>query len=237
MTARIASKIALVDDDANITASLGMFLEAEGFAVQSYEDGQVALDQLFQNVPDLILLDVKMPRLDGFATLAALKRSGPLLNEVPVIFLTSKADEEDQLAGFEGGADDYVTKPFSHALLLQRIRAVLRRNTARAPGNVVSDLVQRGALVMDEKRQLCFLHDIRVDLTVTEFLLLMALAANPGIVMTREQLIVAAYGADAPADDRLIDSHIKRLRRKFRDVDSDFDHIETLYGAGYRYLA
>ena len=220
--------IALVDDDRNILTSVSMTLEAEGFAVNTYKDGQEALREITRNPPDLAVLDIKMPRMDGMELLGELRKRGDL----PVIFLTSKDDELDEAMGLRMGADDYIKKPFSQRLLLERIRAVLRR---RDPQPAQAEVLQRGELTLDSTRHLCVWKEKQVNLTVTEFLLLQALARNPGHVKSRDQLIDAAYGEHIYVDDRTIDSHIKRLRRKFRQVDDTFSAIETLYGVGYRY--
>jgi len=224
----MSQTIALVDDDRNILTSVSMTLEAEGFVVTTYKDGQEALREMSRNPPDLAVLDIKMPRMDGMELLTELKKRGDL----PVIFLTSKDDELDEAMGLRLGADDYIKKPFSQRLLIERIRAVLRR---REPQTETAEVIQRGELTLDSSRHLCVWKGKQVNLTVTEFLLLQALARNPGHVKSRDQLIDAAYGEHIYVDDRTIDSHIKRLRRKFREVDGEFSSIETLYGVGYRY--
>ena len=224
--------IALVDDDRNILTSVSMSLEAEGFEVHTYRDGYEALDGIERRPVDLAVLDIKMPRMNGMELLERIRQQGNL----PVIFLTSKDDEIDEMIGLRMGADDYIKKPFSQRLLIERIRAVLRRrDPAPQPGEEAVELLQRGPLQMDSARHMCTWHDKPVNLTVTEFLLLLALARHPGHVKTRDQLIDAAYGENIYVDDRTIDSHIKRLRKKFRDVDTEFSEIETLYGVGYRY--
>ena len=225
--------IALVDDDRNILTSVSMALEAEGFRVLTYADGAEALSGLSRQAVDLAILDIKMPRMDGLELLGQLRQS----SDVPVIFLTSKDDELDEMLGLRMGADDYITKPFSQRLLIERIRAVLRRRVPSAGTESESDVMRRGDLVLDEVRHLCTWRNMEVNLTVTEFLLVQALARRPGHVKSRDQLIDAAYGEHIYVDDRTIDSHIKRLRKKFKDVDTDFAQIETLYGVGYRYRA
>ncbi len=225
--------IALVDDDRNILTSVEMGLEAEGFRVASFTDGESALAGLLKAPPDLVVLDIKMPRMDGMEVLKKLREK----SDMPVIFLTSKDDEIDELLGLKLGADDYITKPFSQRLLIERIRAVLRR---RAPGAGVKEgrgdkNLKRGALILDEERHLCTWKEMPVDVTVTEYLLVKSLVQNPGHVKNRDQLMDFAYGDGIYVDDRTVDSHIKRIRRKFRDVDPDFDNIETVYGVGYRY--
>jgi two-component system response regulator ChvI len=226
--------IALVDDDRNILTSVSMTLEQEGFQVRTYTDGESALQGLLARPADLAVLDIKMPRMDGMELLQRLRQRSAL----PVIFLTSKDDELDELMGLRLGADDYITKPFSQRLLLERIRALLRRNEAsRAEGSGTPSggIIARGDLVLDETKHTCLWKGQPVQLTVTEFLLVKALAVRPGMVKNRDQLIDAAYGENIYVDDRTIDSHVKRVRKKFRHVDNDFGQIETLYGLGYRY--
>jgi two-component system response regulator ChvI len=229
----LANTIALVDDDRNILTSLSVALEAEGFAVRCYSEGSEALKALTAQPADLAILDIKMPRMDGMELLGHLRKQGAM----PVIFLTSKDDEVDEVLGLRMGADDYIKKPFSQRLLVERIRALLRRGEImRGGGDVVSEpVVQRGDLVLDPGRHQCTWRGQDVDLTVTEFLILKSLALRPGHVKSRDQLMDGAYGEHIYVDDRTIDSHIKRLRKKFKVVDTDFAHIETLYGVGYRY--
>jgi len=228
----VAQTIALVDDDRNILTSVQMALEAEGFAVRTYTDGSEALRGLSQQPADLAVLDIKMPRMDGMELLERLRRQC----EMPVIFLTSKDDEVDELMGLRMGADDYIKKPFSQRLLIERIRVLLRREVANREGSAnVADTLARGELMLDSARHLCTWKAQPVDLTVTEFLLLKSLASRPGHVKSRDQLMDAAYGEHIYVDDRTIDSHIKRLRKKFRVLDDEFSQIETLYGVGYRY--
>ncbi|HLO77195.1 MAG TPA: response regulator transcription factor [Magnetospirillum sp.] len=224
--------IALVDDDRNILTSVSMALEAEGFKVRTYTDGADALRGLTAQPSDLAVLDIKMPRMDGMELLQRLRKQ----SAIPVIFLTSKDDEVDELLGLRMGADDYIKKPFSQKLLIERIRALLRRLEASAePEAAAGSTIVRGELVLDQTRHVCTWKGQGVDLTVTEFLILKSLAQRPGHVKNRDQLIDSAYGEHIYVDDRTIDSHIKRLRKKFRDVDDNFAHIETLYGVGYRY--
>ena len=223
--------IALVADDQNILASLSATLRDEGYSVDTYGDGVEALDGIARRPVDLAILDIKMPRMDGMELLGNLRKK----NNLPVIFLTSKDDEIDEVMGLRMGADDYIKKPFSQRLLLERIRAVLRRHE---PGEIEQDkkdVLRRGDLILDSSRHLCTWKDKEVNLTVTEFLLVEALARRPGHVKSRDQLIDAAYGEHIYVDDRTIDSHVKRLRRKFKNEDEEFAEIETLYGVGYRY--
>jgi two-component system response regulator ChvI len=229
----VPQTIALVDDDRNILTSVSMTLEAEGFAVRTYTDGAEALRALQQQPVDLAVLDIKMPRMDGMELLEKLRRA----SDLPVIFLTSKDDEVDELMGLRMGADDYIKKPFSQRLLIERIRTLLRREASRgAAGEKGGEAtITRGDLTLDGNRHLCTWKNQPVELTVTEFLLLKALAQRPGHVKSRDQLMDSAYGENIYVDDRTIDSHIKRLRKKFKVIDNDFNQIETLYGVGYRY--
>jgi two-component system response regulator ChvI len=231
--------IALVDDDRNILTSVSIALQAEGFATRVYSDSSVALKALAENPPDLGIFDIKMPRMDGLELLRQLRATCAF----PVIFLTSKDDEQDEVAGLDMGADDYIAKPFSQRLLLARIRAILRRRaeaheaeTGQVEHDHESDsALTRGRLRMDPARHSVEWAGKQVSLTVTEFLILEALAARPGVIKSRNQLMDAAYPDDVFVDDRTVDSHIKRLRRKFRLIDPEFSAIETLYGAGYSF--
>jgi two-component system response regulator ChvI len=227
------ANIALVDDDKNILASVTMLLEQEGYSIKSFSDPAAALTALTAQAPDLAILDIKMPRMDGLELLRRLRQGNA---ELPVIFLTSKDEEIDELMGLNAGADDYIRKPFSQRLLLERVRAVLRRGSSAppVPGEKKEALV-RGKLALDPLRHECTWDGKAVRLTVTEFLILQALAQRPGFVKSRDSLMDAAYDDQVYVDDRTIDSHIKRLRKKFKVVADDFDAIETLYGVGYRY--
>ena len=233
--------IALVDDDRNILTSVSIALQAEGFGTRVYSDGAAALKAFTDNPPDLAVFDIKMPQMDGMELLRRVREVGGPLGAMPVIFLTSKDDELDEALGLAMGADDYIAKPFSQRLLIARIRAILRRRDlerdralqgSEAPAE---ELVVRGRLVMDPARHKVRWDDRDVVLTVTEFMILDALAQRPGVVKSRNQLLDIAYQDDVYVDDRTIDSHIKRIRRKFRAVDGQFDAIETLYGVGYRF--
>ena len=231
----MSASIALVDDDRNILTSVSIALQAEGFVVRIYSDGEAALKAFAENAPDLVVLDIKMPRMDGMEVLRRLREK----SQVPVIFLTSKDDEIDEALGLAMGADDYIAKPFSLRLLIARIRAILRRTDARAQPpaeeETPAEMLLRGRLEMDPARHKVRWGGEEVVLTVTEFMILEALAQRPGFVKSRDQLMDAAYQDDVYVDDRTIDSHIKRLRRKFRQVDPQFKAIETLYGVGYRF--
>jgi two-component system, OmpR family, response regulator ChvI len=227
--------ITLVDDDRNILTSVSMALEAEGFRINTYTDGATALDGLKQNPPDLAIFDIKMPRMDGMELLRRLRQK----SDLPVIFLTSKDEEIDELFGLKIGADDYIRKPFSQRLLVERVKAILRRVGAKdmAPINKDADakVLERGLLNMDPERHTVTWRGKQVVLTVTEFLILQSLAQRPGVVKSRNALMDIAYDDQVYVDDRTIDSHIKRLRKKFKVVDDDFEMIETLYGVGYRF--
>jgi len=226
--------IALVDDDRNILTSLRMALESEGYKTQTYNDGSSALEGLTGNPPDLAILDIKMPRMDGMELLRRLRQ----MTEMPVIFLTSKDEEIDELFGLKMGADDYIRKPFSQRLLVERVKVVLRRAAPREAASAATDsakVLERGKLKLDSERHTCEWDGKQVTLTVTEFLILQSLAQRPGVVKSRDALMDAAYDDQVYVDDRTIDSHIKRLRKKFKQVDDSFDVIETLYGVGYRF--
>jgi two-component system, OmpR family, response regulator ChvI len=231
----MAATVALVDDDRNILTSLSIALQSEGFMTRLYSDGEAALKALTDNPPDIAVCDIKMPKLDGLELLRRLRERSAM----PVIFLTSKTDELDEALGLALGADDYIAKPFSQRLLVARIRAILRRVELSKPqATTAEDMAEplvRGELAMDPARHKVTWKDRDVTLTVTEFLILESLAQRPGVVKSRNQLMDAAYTDDVYVDDRTIDSHIKRLRRKFRQADSQFDAIETLYGAGYKF--
>jgi two-component system response regulator ChvI len=229
--------IALVDDDRNILTSVSIALQAEGFVTRVYSDGATALKAFGENPADLGVFDIKMPGMDGMELLRRVRE----FSSMPAIFLTSKDDELDEALGLAMGADDYIAKPFSQRLLIARIRAILRRQDLAkgeaAASSAISEtpLIERGRLTMDPARHKVLWNGKDVTLTVTEFLILEALAQRPGVVKTRNQLLDVAYQDDVYVDDRTIDSHIKRIRRKFRAADPEFDAIETLYGVGYRF--
>lgn len=235
--------IALVDDDRNILTSVSIALEAEGYRVETYTDGASALDGLIARPPQLAIFDIKMPRMDGMELLRRLRQK----SDIPVIFLTSKDEEIDELFGLKMGADDFITKPFSQRLLVERVKAILRRassreasaatggSTLKPTADQQARTLERGQLAMDQERHTCTWKGEPVTLTVTEFLILQSLAQRPGVVKSRNALMDAAYDDQVYVDDRTIDSHIKRLRKKFKVVDDDFEMIETLYGVGYRF--
>ncbi|TAL29285.1 response regulator transcription factor [Phenylobacterium sp.] len=235
------AKITLVDDDENIVTSVSLALESHGHTVKAYYDGASGLAALENDPPDVAILDVKMPRMDGMEVLRRLRRT----SDIPVIILTSKDEEIDEILGFNLGADDYMHKPFSQRLLIERVKAVLRRSgrgetddvagPSLAAADVAARALKRGKLTLDPARHESLWEGKPVKLTVTEFLLLQSLAQRPGFVKSRDNLMDAAYDDQVYVDDRTIDSHIKRMRKKFREVDPEFDAIETLYGVGYRY--
>ena len=238
------AKITLIDDDENITTSVSLALESHGHAVQAFHDGVSGLQALESDPPDVVILDVKMPRMDGMEVLRRLRQT----SDLPVIMLTSKDEEIDEILGFNLGADDYMHKPFSQRLLIERVKAVLRRaradaeedpdtppTAAQAAAAAAAKPLKRGKLTLDPQRHDCLWEGRAVKLTVTEFLLLQSLAQRPGFVKSRDNLMDAAYDDQVYVDDRTIDSHVKRMRKKFRVVDPEFDAIETLYGVGYRY--
>jgi two-component system, OmpR family, response regulator ChvI len=244
----VSQVVALVDDDRNILTSVSIALQAEGFVTRVYTDGAVALRALADNPADLGVFDIKMPAMDGMELLRRLREAEGAVAAMPVIFLTSKDEEQDEALGLAMGADDYIAKPFSQRLLIARIRAILRRtetrradlirggdDAARSSAETEQAVLERGRLFMDPARHKVRWDDREVTLTVTEFLILEALAQRPGVVKSRNQLLDIAYQDDVYVDDRTIDSHIKRVRRKFRAVDPAFDGIETLYGVGYRF--
>jgi two-component system, OmpR family, response regulator ChvI len=224
--------IALVDDDLNFLTSVSMVLEAEGYRVMTYSDGGSALEGFKSSPPDLALLDIKMPRMDGMEMLRRLRTK----SDMPVIFLTSKDQEIDELFGLKMGADDFIRKPFSHRLLVEHVKAVLRRYVYTEPKEAdAAKVLERGHLRIDEHRHICTWKNKSVTLTVTEFMILQALATRPGVVKSRNALMDVAYGDQVYLEDRTIDSHIKRLRKKFKQAEDSFDMIETLYGVGYRF--
>lgn len=228
------ASIAVVDDDRNLLASIAMTLEEEGFSVRSYADGNEALQGLSAEPVDLAILDIRMPRMDGMELLGELRKHSGL----PVIFLTSKDEEVDEVLGLRMGADDYLKKPFSQRLLVERIRVLLRRDElARGNAGEAEPMIERGRLSLNLARHQCSWAGHPIDLTATEFLVLKCLAERPGMIRGRRQLMDAAYGTNIHVDDRTIDSHVKRVRKKFRDIDPDFRQIETLYGIGYRFTS
>jgi len=231
-------KIALVDDEQSILTSVSLSLQSEGFTVDTFLNGVEALEALESQSYDLGLFDIKMPKMDGNELLSKVRSSKiENLKDLPIIFLTSKDHEQDEIIGLRMGASDYIKKPFSQKLLNERIRTVLRihnnRNEEQKDNNIKKQNFIKGDLILDEDKQLCFWKGIEIELTVAEFNLIKSLAQYPGVVKDRNQLMDAMYGDSIYVDDRTIDSHIKRLRKKFRSYDNSFDQIRTRYGSGY----
>ena len=229
--------IALIDDDRNILTSVSIALETEGFRVHTYTDGLEAIEGLKKQPVELIILDLKMPVMDGMEMLSHLRKN----SKIPVIILTSKDDEIDEVLGLKMGADDYIKKPFSQRLLNERVKTIIRRISNEKKNIHKENLAEekekilRGQLELDLLQHKCTWKDKEIQLTVTEFIILKDLALRPGHVKSREQLMDIAYSDNSYVDDRTIDSHIKRLRKKFRNIDKSFDYIETLYGLGYKF--
>ena len=231
-------RIALVDDESNILTSISLALESEGYIVDTYANGQAALIGLESKEYDLGLFDIKMPRMNGNELLMKVRSSKNLsLKNMPVIFLTSKDQEQDEIIGLKMGAADYIKKPFSQKLLNERIRTVLRvhqnRNADVINNSVENKNFKKGDLSLDDLKQLCFWKNDIIELTVAEFNLIKSLSKHPGVIKDRNQLMDAMYGDTIYVDDRTIDSHIKRLRKKFKSYDPNFDQIRTRYGSGY----
>ena len=231
-------RIALVDDESNILTSISLALESEGYIVDTYANGQEALIGLESKEYDLGLFDIKMPRMNGNELLMKVRSSKNLsLKNMPVIFLTSKDQEQDEIIGLKMGAADYIKKPFSQKLLNERVRTVLRvhqnRNADVINNSVENKNFKKGALSLDDLKQLCFWKNDIIELTVAEFNLIKSLSKHPGVIKDRNQLMDAMYGDTIYVDDRTIDSHIKRLRKKFKSYDPNFDQIRTRYGSGY----
>ena len=230
--------IALVDDEESILTSVSLSLESEGFSVDTFINGEEALIALKSKSYDLGLFDIKMPKMDGNELLSKVRASKDIkLKELPIIFLTSKDHEQDEIIGLRMGASDYIKKPFSQKLLNERVKTVLRIhsnriNSANEQININKNFI-KGDLILDEDKQLCFWKNYEIELTVAEFNLIKSLAQYPGVVKDRNQLMDAMYGDSVYVDDRTIDSHIKRLRKKFKSYDKSFDQIRTRYGSGY----
>ena len=226
--------VALVDDEENIRETVGFALRREGFQVDVYADGHDAWESFKEKLPEVAVLDIMMPRMDG---LELCRRLRQVTERLPIIFLTSRDEEFDRVLGLELGADDYLCKPFSMRELIARIKVLFRR---LALGERTADgddekLLEVGELKLDLQRYTAHWKDGPISLTVTEFMILHALARHPGHVKTRQQLMQEGYPHDTYVSDRTIDSHIKRLRRKMNELDTGFDAIETVYGLGYRY--
>ena len=225
--------IALIDDDRNILTSLSIVLEKEGFNIQTYLDGESALIGLTRTPPDLAIIDIKMPRMDGYELLKKLRKK----TSMPVIFLTSKDEEVDELIGLKLGADDFVKKSggFSTKVLIERIRVRLRKKDENLDEN--RNIISHGKLKLDPSQLECEWDGKQLPdkLTTTEFLIVQELAKRPGYIKERSQLMDVAYREDTDIEDRTIDSHVKRIRKKFKKIDNSFSAIETRYGSGYRW--
>jgi len=230
------NNVFLIDDDKNILASISMLLENEGYKVSTFSDGESGLKAILENSPDIAVVDIKMPRLDGIELLKKLRRT----SNIPVIFLTSKDTEIDELLGLKIGADDYITKPFSQNVLMERIRILIKRtelkNIKKKSNIDDKNSIKEGNIFLDTEKYMCKWKNKTVNLTVTEFLLIKSLVKNAGAVKSRDQLIVSAFGEDKEnIDDRSIDHHFKRIRKKFKSADNDFKSIVTIYGGGYKF--
>ena len=229
----MSHSIALVDDDRNILTSISMALENEGFKVQTYIDAESALVGISRNPPDLAVIDIKMPRMDGEELLKRLRKK----TTIPILFLTSKDEEVDELLGLKLGADDFIKKSggFSIKVLIERIRVQLRKKEAKV--DETKNLIKHGRLVLDPSQLECSWNEkpLPEKLTTTEFLIVKELAKRPGMIKERAQLMDIAYKDNNDIEDRTIDSHVKRIRKKFKKVDENFSAIETRYGSGYRW--
>ncbi len=229
------NNIFLIDDDKNILTSVSMLLESEGYKVKTFSDGESGLKAILENHPDIAVVDIKMPRLDGIELLKKLRKT----SDMPIIFLTSKVTEFDELLGLKIGADDYITKPFSQKILIERIRILIKRDELKnIKNNKIDDKnsLRVGNIFLDTEKYMCKWKNKTVNLTVTEFLLIKSLVENTGVVKSRDQLILSAFGEDKEnIDDRAIDHHFKRIRKKFKNADNNFNSIVTIYGGGYKF--
>jgi len=230
------NNIFLIDDDKNILTSVSMLLESEGYKVKTFSDGESGLKAILENHPDIAVVDIKMPRLDGIELLKKLRKT----SDMPIIFLTSKDTEIDELLGLKIGADDYITKPFSQRILIERIRILIKRDELKniKKKNKIDDKnsLRTGNIFLDTEKYMCKWKNKTVNLTVTEFLLIKSLVKNTGVVKSRDQLILSAFGEDKEnIDDRAIDHHFKRIRKKFKNADNNFNSIVTIYGGGYKF--
>jgi two-component system response regulator ChvI len=227
--------VAIVEDEQNIRENVSFALKREGYQVESYADGLAAWEAFATSLPDLVILDIIMPRMDGLELCRRLRSQS---QTIPIVFLTSRDEEFDRVLGLELGADDYLCKPFSMRELVARVKVLFRRLSllnGRAAADGEEELLSAGDLVLDLRRYTARWRNLTVPLTVTEFMMLHALVRRPGHVKTRQQLMEQGYPHDTYVSDRTIDSHIKRIRKKFSALDGDFDQIETVYGLGYRY--
>ena len=230
------NNVFLIDDDKNILTSVSMLLETEGFKVTTFSDGESGLKGILDGNPDIAVVDIKMPRLDGIELLKKLRKT----SDMPVIFLTSKDTEIDELLGLKIGADDYITKPFSQKILIERIRILIKRSEVRSTKkkekSAGKNSIKNGSIILDTEKYMCKWKNKMVNLTVTEFLLVKSLVENVDVVKSRDQLISSAFGESKEnIDDRSIDHHFKRIRKKFKKTDSNFNSIVTVYGGGYKF--
>ena len=230
------NNVFLIDDDKNILASVSILLETEGYKVSTFSDGESGLKAILESSPDIAVVDIKMPRLDGSELLKKLRKT----SDMPVIFLTSKDTEIDELLGLKVGADDYITKPFSQKILIERIRILIKRyelkNSKKNEEVDEKNSLKKGDIFLDTEKYMCKWKNKVVDLTVTEFLLIKSLVDNLGVVKSRDQLIISAFGENKEnIDDRSIDHHFKRIRKKFKKLDKSFNSIVTVYGGGYKF--
>ena len=226
----------LIDDDKNILTSVSILLETEGFKVSTFSDGESGLNGILESNPDIAVVDIKMPRLDGIELLKKLRKK----SDIPVIFLTSKDTEIDELLGLKVGADDYITKPFSQKILIERIRILINRSklkdTKESNTKDNKNYIKIGGILLDMEKYMCKWKNKSVNLTVTEFLLVKSLVENIGVVKSRDQLITSAFGDNKEnVDDRAIDHHFKRIRKKFKNINKKFNSIITVYGGGYKF--
>jgi len=230
-----ARLVAIVEDEGTIREAIVSALAKEGYLVESFGDGMSAWEAFARRLPDLAILDIGVPRIDG---LEICRRLRTVSNTIPIIFVTSREEEFDRVLGLELGADDYLCKPFSMRELMARVKVLFRRASLPAVADRADDEqpAKVGDLMLDPLRLIATWKDVPVPLTVTEFLLLQSLARRPGIVKTREQLMQETYPDAVSVTDRTIDSHVKRIRRKFESVDQSFAALESVYGAGYRYV-
>lgn len=224
--------IAVIDDDHAVLTSVSVMFESEGYRTMTYADGFTALDAFKRSPPDLAILDIQMPRMNAMEALRALRKR----SDIPVILLTATEGEAAELVGFKMGADDCIRKPFSQRLLLERVKAVLRRRMlSDDPPPPPARTIECGDIRLDPERHQCMWKDRPVVLTATEFQIVQVLVSRPGVVKSRDALMDIAHDEKSYVDDRTIDCHIKRIRKKFRRADAQFDMIETLYGIGYRF--
>ena len=226
----------LIDDDKNILTSVSILLETEGFKVSTFSDGESGLNGILESNPDIAVVDIKMPRLDGIELLKKLRKK----SDIPVIFLTSKDTEIDELLGLKVGADDYITKPFSQKILIERMRILINRSklkdTKESNTKDNKNYIKIAGILLDMEKYMCKWKNKSVNLTVTEFLLVKSLVENIGVVKSRDQLITSAFGDNKEnVDDRAIDHHFKRIRKKFKNIDKRFNSIITVYGGGYKF--